>query len=252
MKIRILKRLAQAGLAVAMLTASMLSLADGVVVASTSSKYQPGNVIGSGQGIELSAGESLRLLTGSGQTLTVQGPHAGPVDAAGGVGESNVTQALTSLLSGPSQDTSILGATRSAVPANQHATGVVNDDIHTVNLDVTRSGSYCVPQGASIVIPRPDGARDDRLLLSDRASGATETLSWGGDGKPIPWPEKLPLQGGLEVLARLGMLGGPVRLQLTPIEFRSEEPGAMAVQLIEQGCRAQAWPLLQKLAAQPL
>jgi hypothetical protein len=246
-------RIMRLGLLFALSTFNTLCLADSVVVASTASDYAAGQVIAAGQGIELAEGESVRLLTGSGRTLTVRGPHSGAVEEGGDAAGKDVTRVLTTLLSGPAQDTSTLGATRAISPlASEVAVTEESPGADPVRVDVTRSGKYCVRSGARVLIPRPSGSREDRLSLTNQATGSTETLVWGSSAQAIEWPVSLPAQGDLQVLARLGMLGGPVRLTFIPLALESDDPGAMAVHLIELGCRTQAQPYLRQLAAQPL
>jgi hypothetical protein len=241
------------GLLLAFLAVGPICSADSVIVASTSPDYAAGQVIGTGQGIELAEGESVRLLTGSGRTLTIRGPYSGVVEEGSDVKDKGVTPVLVTLLSGPAQDNSTLGATRSALPLDSGAAPTeVNDDAMAVRVDVTRSGKYCIRPGAKILISRPADSREDRLSLTNQATSSTETLVWGGDARAIEWQVNMPAEGELQFLARLGLLGGPVRLELIPVTFESDEPGAMAVRLLERGCQAQAQPLLRQLAAQPL
>ena len=71
---------------VLVLSALPAPAAEFVVVAGGAPGLMPGQVVQSGATLEIPAGASVTLVSESGKTLTLKGPHSGPAGTGGGGG----------------------------------------------------------------------------------------------------------------------------------------------------------------------
>ena len=104
---------------VLVLSALPAPAAEFVVVAGGAPGLMPGQVVQSGATLEIPAGASVTLVSESGKTLTLKGPHSGSAgtgSAGGGNPGPGLIKALSGLLTVWGQETASLGTMRGVQP----------------------------------------------------------------------------------------------------------------------------------------
>ena len=102
---------------VLVLSALPAPAAEFVVVAGGAPGLMPGQVVQSGATLEIPTGASVTLVSESGKTLTLKGPHSGPAGTGGGGNPGpGLIKALSGLLTVSGQETASLGTMRGVQP----------------------------------------------------------------------------------------------------------------------------------------
>ena len=83
-----------------------------VVIASTSTDLQPGQIIASTHRPHLPDGEAVTVITGEGKTITLTGPYEGEVAVTTEAGDSDLLSALSTLVGSGDSGSSSVGAIR--------------------------------------------------------------------------------------------------------------------------------------------
>lgn len=225
------------GVFVAAVTFSALA-ADSVVVASNAPGITPGQNVKADEPLQIPKSASVTLVFESGKTLTVKGPHSGPMGAVGeGGGDGRLLTALTDLLLGSGRETEATGAMRQdAIPASPPDPWVI---------DIGRAGDHCVPAGGPVKLWR--AAKTRNLLLKNLADKSKSVTDWPAETNTLEWPSQVTLDGGTEYLARVKGSRNPTRfvVHLVPADLPSD--AHRAVWMADKGCVEQAKRLLTLL-----
>ena len=167
--------------------------AESVVLASSLPDIQPGDLLTDDLELSLPAGASVSVITRSGQTITVTGPHEGVIAAnVGGRGglDEDGGRILQELLTGTYQDLSGVGASRAVTDA---AADTLPADPRgpLPAIDVDRLGVYCVDPRTPNRFRRADaiGTRSVPVVGADLLTSIEFTLG----SETADWPADLPL-----------------------------------------------------------
>jgi hypothetical protein len=184
------------------------------------------------------AGGLLVLLSPDGTTVTVEGPHDGPVPAASGGGndDAGVVGVLSSLWEEQEGD-EVLGSIRAG-----EATAPDNPWL----IDSSRPGDQCAPAADQVVLWRPQAETRERLSIRDGA-GARARTTWRRGEETVAWPEALPPESGGDYKIRLSGTTATRDVTLHVLPDDIDDDIRRAVWLAEQGCREQARRLLGNL-----
>lgn len=155
-----------------------------------------------------------------------------------------LVSATTRVLRGPGTFTLAGAAQRTAAGFNPRArfgamrAGEIPSSPSLWHVDVSQSGTFCVPAGQPIQLWRPESAEPATLSIAP-AGGAEQKLAWTAGQDTLGWPSAVPLKPGAEY--RLAIEGGAdtASLAFADIGALPEDPAAMAKAFIDKGCQSQ-------------
>ena len=213
--------------------------ADLVVIASTASGIEAGQMLKSGAALDVPAGANVTLVSQRGKTIMLKGPFSGvPGGGAGGGGDKSLVSALSKLLSASDGKSAALGTMRSGVPKEANSPWAV---------EVGRSGTYCVPAGGPVTLWRGDAAKASSIRIKNMTAGTKAEIAWPAGAKTLAWLAEATVADGNTYLLRLkgNKTARKVILHLVPAELPSAPH--KAVWRAEKGCEKQAKRLLAEL-----
>lgn len=224
-------------MAVAALPAGAANL---VVVASSAPGLAPGQIVHSGDPLEVPNGARVTLISETGNTVTLTGPHSGPAEiAAGPGGNDGLLVSLSGLLSGPNRETASLGTMRAAAPPPSPTDPWV--------IDTGAWGHHCVPARDPVVLWRGKAGKPGTLILKNLSDRSRSVTPWPAGARTLAWPSKTTLGEGDKYLVR--MKGGRVSAKLVLHRVPEGLPtdAHRAAWMADKGCLRQARRLLSHL-----
>jgi len=220
---------------VCLLTATAAS-ADYVVISSTAPAIAAGAVMADGDNLSLPADSLVTLLSQTGDTVTLRGPHNGPIAVKReSGGKKSMVAVVGRLLRSGDLEKTALGASRSV------GDSAVPDGVKGIPAFV--SGSYCGrPDGLELI--RGDTKGVGRAAAVQTDTGREFSLTWPDGVGAIRWPSDLPpVDGGGYRLTQHGALqASEWVLHLLPPTV--VDPTAQVAWMIERDCLQQAAALL--------
>ena len=210
-----------------------------VVIAVTGSvpDIKEGKQINAGETIMLPPATSIRLLSATGQMLSLSGPFSGPVAApapGAPAGDGQVITRLAKFLSERQPTTSALGAMRSVVQLREPS-----DPWHIV---IDDSGIQC-GRPPRVEIWRKDARTETHLQLSS-AGGEAARIAWPKGHNTLPLPAKFVVDQST-FQAAMGDRVTAVKLHLPPAALSN--PAEIADWMVRVGCRRQVALFLETL-----
>lgn len=227
-------------ISVALIGACLLSataaLADYVIISSTAPAIAAGAVMADGDRLTLPADSLVTLLSQNGDTVTLRGPHDGPIAVkpkAGG--NKSMVAVVGRLLQSGDLEKTALGASRAVGDA------AVPDGVKGIPAFV--SGSYCGRRDGLELI-RGDGKGVRRATAQQTDTGQKFSLIWPDGRRAIPWPGDFPpVDGGGYRLTQHGALqASEWVLHLLPPTL--VDSTARIAWMMERDCLQQAAALL--------
>lgn len=231
--------------AIAGLAVSSQAMAQSVVVRSTgpsAQAYPQGRKLPAGASVTLKAGDHVTVLDKAG-TRVLNGPGTfalnGEVnrDAAGG------TQLAAMMARGGASRTRT-GAVRGAAAGPVMAAPTGPENIWYI--DVSKGGTYCVADPATVVLWRPEKTEEGtgKLLSQD---GSTADVSWRAGSALKVWPAaSVPLVDG-QTYTFSNAVGKPVKIRTVVLAQVPTDELEVAGLIADKGCAAQL-DLLANLA----
>lgn len=220
--------------------ASSANASELVVVASTAPGVKPGVIVNSEQPFEVPKGATVTLVSNSGKTLTLTGPHAGPAGiTAGPGGNDGLLVSLSGLLSGPDKETASLGTMRAAAPRATPGDPWV--------IDVNSPGHHCVPEKGPAMFWRAKATGPKTLLLKNLVNRTRSATPWPAGTETLNWPSQIELSQDARYLARMkrGRTSAWLVMHLVPEGLPTD--AHRAAWMAEKGCLKQAKLLLAHL-----
>lgn len=216
--------------------------ADLVVIAGGAPGLTPGQVIKSGASIEVPAGATVTLVSESGKTVTITGPHKGPANIGGGGsggGDARLISSLSGLLTGSGKDTASLGTMRAAFPPKP--------PINPWVIDTGQSGDHCVPAKGPVTLWRAKSAKARILSIKNLKDKTKSKADWPAGASTVDWPAGVTLKDEGRYLTRLkgSRTARKFVLHLVPGSLPSD--AHKAAWMAERGCVKQAKRLLAGL-----
>ena len=206
--------------AAACVAASGPALAKSLVVRSagpSSKSYPPGKALPDSARISLQPGDSVTILApGSKRTLR------GPGTFAAGFGSANA-------LADSASKRTRFGAMR---------TGDLALNPSPWNLDVTQSGTMCIPSADGLKMWRPNAEEPGTLSIS-AGEGPPTKVAWPAGKSTIDWPATVKITDGTEY--RLTLSGGSTaeRVKFAIMAGIPDDVTDAAQSLIQRGCQNQ-------------
>ena len=215
MKTTQLLKVAVAGLALSVSSASIATVL--VVRASgpSAKMYPPGKALPDSAKVQLKAGDSLMLLNTNG-AKTLRGPGTFPVASSGGglAAAANKRARFSAMRSGE-------------IPLNPSPW----------NLDITQSGKLCVADSSNLTLWRPQ--KEDAIQLTIKGGGSQQTIEWPSGQDTIALPAALPITGGAEYQISQPDSGDTARVTFVTLAGAPADPVGTAQSLIANGCNNQ-------------
>jgi len=210
--------------------AALLALAAGpavanvLVVRSTAAQYRPGRSLGDNEAFTLRQGETLVILSARG-TRAFQGP---------GTFRSTQPGVQVAANSGAR-----LGVVRSAgIDPNQPPPSIWQ-------IDVSSSGTVCLPSASNATLWRPDSSGEARLSI--RGPGGSQQVSWPAGAATLAWPSSLPLANDARYDLTQAGTAVPTQVTVKLVGPVSTDFQQMADTLIRNGCQQQLDLLVDSL-----
>ncbi len=166
-----------------------------VVIRSTAPDIAVGAVLVSGETIDLPADTEVEILSERGNRTVISGPFSGGVQAQGKVIGTSRLERLRNAIFGTDGGTLVPGGTRRAEIERPGAEEDAGPVIPAVHVDLTQTGTWCVEEGAAVMLTRGDFERS-RASLGQLPSGETAQLQWAGLDQRVPWPANVPVEDG--------------------------------------------------------
>ncbi|HYI40394.1 MAG TPA: hypothetical protein VE053_08760 [Allosphingosinicella sp.] len=202
--------------AAAVLAAPAALMATPLVVRSagpSAKSYPPGRAVGENMPVVLKAGDVVTVLAPSG-ARTLRGPGTFKV-AGGGTAPAFNARSRFSAMRGPE------------VPPSPGLWDV----------DVSKSGNFCLAGSDRIVLWRPAAEAEATLQVLPSA-GAGHPVAWPAGRRVQLWPKQLPIADGAEYSLKWDK-GEPTRLRFKTLAAAGDDPTILAKALIDNGCQAQ-------------
>lgn len=213
------------------------SAADLVVVASSDPGLAPGSVVKSDAVLKIPAGASVTLISGTGKTVTLKGPHSGPPGTVGdGAGSADLIASLSGLLKGSEKETGALGTMRAMAPPAPPTDPWV--------IDVGQSGDHCVAAAGPAMLWRGSGSQARVVSIIDLKDNSQFDADWPAGAETLAWPSKVPLADGGRYLARMKGSATATRLTVHRVPAQLPTDAHRAAWMADKGCRLQARRLL--------
>lgn len=213
------------------------SAADLVVVASSAPGLAPGTVVKSDAALKIPGGASVTLISGTGRTVTLKGPHAGPpVTGGDGAGSPDLIASLSGLLAGSGKETAALGTMRALAPPAPPTDPWV--------IDVGESGDHCVAAAGAATLWRGQSARARLFSIVDLKDNRRHDADWPAGAATLAWPSQLPVADGGRYLVRMKGSANAARLTVHRVPADLPTDAHRAAWMADKGCRPQARRLL--------
>ncbi|NQU57773.1 MAG: hypothetical protein HQ513_11100 [Rhodospirillales bacterium] len=216
------------------------SAQDLVVVGGGAPNLHLGQIVKSDAPLDIPAGSTVTLVSESGKTITLKGPHAGPAGiGAEGAGNAGLVASLSGLLSGAGKNTSSLGAMRAIAPPPPPGDPWV--------IDTGQSGDHCVPANGPVTLWRARNTKTWNMALKNLSNKSKSTTVWPVGTNTLNWPSGVALVDGSRYLLRLkkSRMSRKFTLHLVPGDLPS--PAHKVAWMTDKGCRKQAMRLLDRL-----
>jgi len=220
-------------------TLSLTAVAeDYIVFSATGVDYTPGTMLVDDHVITLEEGQSLTLVSASGNFFDIDGPYSAVPAVDGTDAEKGVSDALKKLIAPKDAHEGDLGVTRSAtdVLSFSQTYGWLPEPWI---LDVTKQGNQCVEKGRTVVLWKNDGEEVAFALAADGDYQVKTT--WPAEVNKISAPENMPINDGQKYTFDVDGAAAEVTLHVIPAGLA---PVPQAAWLDKVGCTAQAVAVL--------
>ncbi len=216
--------------------------AEAVVLSSTVPELPAGHVIATGGTVSLPEGATVTLITQTGETITLTGPHDGVVGPA--AGDADTLSTIARLVQGQPEDLSTLGTTRGSAPDPAEAG---HAEVPLDGVDIERAGVTCLQPDNAPVLVRARTEDDLHLVFATAVAGtaAEAAVHWLAGETVAQWPDALPLSDGAEYVALPSGGGREIRV----VVMARGELGEVdwIARLADVGCERQAYEALAEL-----
>ena len=223
--------------AVALLGAGAANAADFVVIQSQAAGVTQGEVISDSATMSLQAGETVTLLSASGETIALSGPFEGVPQAQSSGGDGAFATAIANMLQARQKSTASLGAVRSGT------VGAAETPVPQPWLiSVENSGDRCL-YGDRAVLWRADNATEGELSLTGGVK-SIRGAAWPAGTDQVALSNDMFVDGA-SYTATLD--GSAVELRVHKASAQMDNPAELAAWMAEKGCTNQALALLNSL-----
>ena len=227
-----------AGLACALLAlgAGQAAASELIVVEAHGIRLTPGQSVDGAVPLTLQDGQQVTLLASSGQIVTLEGPSEAVPDSQVKGGSTDMSSAVTALLTERHARTSEVGVVRGEADVKLPEPWVV---------DVTHPGTSCIVTGRPVVLWRTDDLAQTPVSIAPADRSWSVSGMWPASADRLQMPANLPLRDQTSYIINVGGKPAPVTLRLIP---GSVENDVMRASWMAQvGCDNQANALIAML-----
>jgi hypothetical protein len=210
--------------------------ADLVVVEAHGIRLTPGQAVDGAQPLALTEGQQVTLLSSSGQIVKLEGPSQAAPDEQVRGGNTDVSGAVTALLTERRARTSEVGVVRGDSDVKLPQPWVV---------DVTHPGTSCIVAGRPVVLWRSDQFSQIPVSIAPADRSWNVSGVWPASADQLQMPANLPLRDQTSYVINVGGKPAPVTLRLIPGAVDNDV--MRASWMAEVGCDNQANALLASL-----
>ena len=222
------------GLAVLALSSGAATAGELVVVESVGIHLDPGTSVDGSKPLSLLDGQTVTLLTASGQIVNLEGPsEAAPEAGLKGGGSRDVQTAMAALITERHVRTSEVGVVRGASEVKLPDPWVV---------DVSHPGTSCVQAGKPVVLWRVQDLRETRVDFAPKDRSWNVSGTWPASADRLSMPASMPLRDHWDYIVLLGDRAAPVTVRLIPPAVNND--AMRAGYMIVAGCENQLNALL--------
>ena len=227
-----------AGLSLALLAvgAGKSAATDLVVVEAHGIRLTPGQAVDGTVPLSLKDGQHVTLLSSSGQIVKLDGPSDTPPDSQVRGGSTDVSSAVTALLTERRARTSEVGVVRGENDVKLPEPWVV---------DVTHPGTSCVVTGRPVVLWRSDDLSRTQVTVAPADRSWAVSGTWPASADRLQMPATLPLRDQTSYIVNVGGKMAPVTMRLIPAAVENDV--MRASWMAEVGCDNQANALIAML-----
>ena len=216
------------------------SAGDLVVIGGGTPDLQPGQIVNSNTPLTIPAGSTVILVSESGKTLTLKGPHTGPVGIDNeGQGNAGLISSLSSLLAGSGKETSSLGVMRALAPPPLPTDPWV--------IDIGQSGDHCVAANGPARLWRGRNAKAWVISLKNLADKSKSVTDWPAGTSTLNWPSDVALVDDARYLLRLKGSRATKKFTMHLVPGDLPTTTHKVAWMAEKGCKTQAKLLLASL-----
>lgn len=213
---------------------------DLVVVGGGAPNLQLGQIVKSDTPLVIPAGSTVTLVSESGKTVTLKGPHEGSAGIGNeGGGSVSLVSSLSSLLSASGMKTSSLGVMRSGAPPPPPADPWV--------IDIGQSGDHCVAANGPVRLWRAKNAKKRILSLKNLRDKSKSVIDWPAGTSTLNWPSDVALIDGARYLLRLKGSRAVRKFNVYLVPGDLPTTAHKAAWLADKGCKKQAKRLLARI-----
>ena len=202
--------------------------------------FKAGDKIAAGTNVTLKEGERLSVIGADGKSVTLRGPYAGALAAAGGGAAQDPKQALNALLASRDARVKSVGVVRSG------AANVKTPDAESI--DITRAGARCLIEGRPPVFWRPDSSTQQAFVVFPADRSWRADFVWEAGQDRLTFPDLSKFEGLTTLLVNIDQQEFAISFSLVPATLESEF--VRASWMLEKGCVQQADALLRSITAQ--
>ncbi len=211
-----------------------------VVISSSAPGLKPGQIVNSGEPLQIPSGATVTLVSNSGRMISLKGPHTGPSGfISGPTGDTRLISSLSGLLSGSAKDTASLGTMR--------AVGLPPPPTDPWVLDVGKSGDHCVPAKGPVTLWRAKSTGKKIFSLKNLSDRTQSRTAWPAGASTLKWPQNVRLKDGGRYLARFKRSRAARKFILHLVPDHLPSDAHKAAWMAEKGCGNQAKRLLSRL-----
>jgi hypothetical protein len=227
-----------AGLSCALLALGVgqAAAAELVVVEAHGVRLTPGQAVDGSAPLALLDGQQVTLLASSGQIVKLEGPSEASPDSQVRGGSTDMSSAVTALLTERRARTSEVGVVRGEADVKLPEPWVV---------DVTHPGTSCVVSGRPVVLWRSDDLSQTQVSIAPADRSWNVSGTWPAANNRLQMPANLPLRDQTSYIINLGGKPAPVTLRLIPGAVANDV--MRASWMAQVGCDNQANALLAML-----
>lgn len=213
---------------------------DLVVVGGGTPDLQPGQIVKSDAVLNIPAGSTVTLVSESGKTVTLKGPHTGPAGIGNEkVGNAGLISSLSSLLAGSGKEISSLGVMRAFAPPPLPTDPWV--------IDIGQSGDHCAAANGPVKLWRGKNVKAWVVSLKNLADKSKSTTNWPAGASTLEWPSDVTLVNGARYLLRKKGSRAVKKFTMHLLPGDLPSPTHKVAWMADKGCKTQAKRLLARL-----
>ncbi len=212
-----------------------------VVIWSTGETLARGKIVSPSQTFSLQAGQSLKLLSSTGQIVELTGPFNGDIESGNLAGDSDLLEPLSSFLKSADDADLALAVFRDLSFADNSVRG----DLWGV--EVGRPGNFCIRSDLPVVLWWPDAVKGTSVALADTVNSNAARVNWENRNKQNPWPENLPIFEDHVYTSNIDISSHVHEFTVSRVPDELSSDVERVVWLSEHACRKQALRLLGEM-----